>query len=158
MDIGNLAAKLKAMGAPGDHGYGTPAGDALILAHQILAAVRNTVPTPGVKAIADERLRQIEEEGWTVEHDDSHTLGEMALAAALYALPYDATIHGERLIEQEDHIALDIALEVACGWTIKPHTDKRRRLEIAGALIAAEIDRLDRAERRFSTKVEARHD
>jgi hypothetical protein len=98
----------------------------------------------GIESIAAERKRQVEEEGWSPEHDDSHTLGELALAAALYAIPYDAEVNGERLIEQDDHIGLDIALEIACRWKIKPHADKRRRMEIAGALIAAEIDRLDR--------------
>ena len=40
------------------------------------------------KAIEDitaERKRQIEVEGWSSEHDDVHTGGEMALAAAAYA-------------------------------------------------------------------------
>ncbi|MER5171624.1 hypothetical protein [Thioclava kandeliae] len=108
-------------------------------------------PKPnGVESIAAERKRQIKAEGWTLEHDDSHTLGELALAAAIYAIPYDAEIAGERLIKQDDHIGLDMALEIACGWKVKPNTDKRRRLEIAGALIAAEIDRLDRIESRRS--------
>lgn len=35
--------------------------------------------------IVDERLGQIEREGWTVEHDDRHAPGEMAEAAAAYA-------------------------------------------------------------------------
>jgi len=39
----------------------------------------------GVEAIAAERKRQIEAEGWTPEHDDEHTNGEMADAAACYA-------------------------------------------------------------------------
>ena len=104
----------------------------------------------GIEAIAAERQRQIKQEGWTPEHDDSHTLGELALAAALYAIPYDTEIDGERLITQDDHIGLDMALEIACRWKIKPHADKLRRLEIAGALIAAEIDRLKRAAARQS--------
>ena len=35
-----------------------------------------------IDEIREERVRQIEKEGWTLEHDDSHTEGEMALAAA----------------------------------------------------------------------------
>lgn len=92
-----------------------------------------------------ERRRQVEAEGWTPEHDDSHTLGELGLAAALYALPYDARVGGEALIEQAAHIQLDMALEIACGWTIKPEPDPRKRLVKAGTLILAEIERFDRA-------------
>jgi hypothetical protein len=36
--------------------------------------------------IAAERVRQIEKEGWTLEHDDGYVEGEMAQAAACYAL------------------------------------------------------------------------
>lgn len=36
--------------------------------------------------IAEERLRQVEAEGWTLEHDDGHAKGEMARAAGCYAL------------------------------------------------------------------------
>lgn len=35
---------------------------------------------------AAERVRQIEKEGWTTAHDDSHSNGEMAYAAAAYIL------------------------------------------------------------------------
>ena len=36
--------------------------------------------------IAEERLRQVESEGWTLAHDDAHRSGEMSAAAAAYAL------------------------------------------------------------------------
>ena len=52
--------------------------------------------TIAIREIVAERVRQIEEEGWTVEHDDQHGRGEMSAAAACYALsarrrenPYD---------------------------------------------------------------------
>jgi hypothetical protein len=41
----------------------------------------------GIELIAEERKRQIEVEGWTAEHDDEHTDGELALAAVCYATP-----------------------------------------------------------------------
>lgn len=42
----------------------------------------------GVDLIAAERKRQIEKEGWTLQHDrDEHTGGELALAACCYAAP-----------------------------------------------------------------------
>ena len=36
----------------------------------------------GIELIAEERKRQIEEEGWTAEHDDQQTDGEIAEAAS----------------------------------------------------------------------------
>ncbi len=41
----------------------------------------------GVQLIEIERQRQIDEEGWTPEHDDEHEDGELALVAALYSTP-----------------------------------------------------------------------
>ena len=41
----------------------------------------------GIDLIADERRRQIEVEKWTPEHDDEHAENELALAAAVYAIP-----------------------------------------------------------------------
>ncbi|MDI3652242.1 hypothetical protein QK396_25450 [Pseudomonas aeruginosa] len=85
-----------------------------------------------------ERRRQITAEGWTPEHDDEHDNGEMARAAACYALagssaPNDGTA----------------ALLVSLAWPWdeqwwKP-TTTRRDLVKACALALAEIERLDRA-------------
>lgn len=83
--------------------------------------------------IGAERLRQRREEGWTDKHDDGHDAGELADAAACYALgkPWE-------IIKQLWPWSAD-------WW--KP-TDKRRNLIKAGALIVAEIERLDRIEDR----------
>lgn len=86
----------------------------------------------GVERIAAERRRQIETEGWTPEHDDRHEHGELAIAAACYAL----------------HGIYPSSLPVwpwAKKWDKRSKHGRVRRLEIAGALIAAEIDRLERA-------------
>lgn len=99
----------------------------------------------GVEIIAAERKRQIEVKGYTPEHDNEHDLGELALAAALYSLPYDVFVGGERLIKEDDFISLHIALETGCGFYVDPEPDKLKRLAKAGALIAAEIDRINRA-------------
>jgi len=99
----------------------------------------------GLELIAKERERQISKEGYTPEHDDEHDLGELALAAALYALPYDAKQGDEPLITQEDFIGLHIALETGCNFIVKPEPDKIKRLAKAGAMLAAEIDRVKRA-------------
>ena len=83
--------------------------------------------------VAGERRRQIEQEGWTPEHDDEHTRGEMATAAASYAV---AGLEGGE--------ALAIGL---WPWAREWWKPKSRRLDLvrAGALIVAEIERLDRA-------------
>jgi len=80
----------------------------------------------GIDLIAAERQRQINVEGWTPEHDDGHTQGELARAAAVYAVP---DLH-------DDWWPWDD------GW-YRPG-DPIRELVKAGALIAAEIDRLQR--------------
>ena len=100
--------------------------------------------TKAAQDVLAERERQIAAEGYTPAHDDGHTLGEIGLAAALYALPYEAEIDGEKLINQSDFIGLQMALEIACDWSLKPEPDRRKRLVKAGAMILAEIERIYR--------------
>jgi hypothetical protein len=85
--------------------------------------------------IAAERRRQVEVEGWTSEHDDEHTCGEMAQAAGVYAI--GSLLPGERSRIMNRYWPWD-------GVWFKPR-DARRDLVKAGALIVAEIERLDRA-------------
>jgi hypothetical protein len=82
-----------------------------------------------LKDIEAERRRQIEAEGWTPEHDDEHSSGELADAAACYA-------RGRQMSS---------VWPWADEWW-KPGT-RRRELVKAGALIVAEIERLDRAQK-----------
>jgi hypothetical protein len=95
----------------------------------------------GIERIATERKRQIEEEGFTAEHDDNHDFDELARAAACYILP-------ERI--REGRFGLKIAALGRLLWPWggdqwKPTPDNRiRELEKAGAMVAAEIDRLER--------------
>lgn len=116
-------------------GRGTPVGWLPMLSNEKTAAAHD---------ILAERQRQICVEGYSVRHDDHHTLGELALAAALYAIPYDAKKGGEPLLADDEIVALDLALQLSCGWQLKPEPDARKRLIKAGALILAEIERLDR--------------
>lgn len=87
--------------------------------------------------IATERQRQTKAEGWSPEHDDTHTKFELASAASCYA------IHAQYV--DRDKIAPDNppAWWPWDGSWWKP-TDRRRDLVKAGALIVAEIERLDR--------------
>jgi len=94
-----------------------------------------------VRDVMAERQRQQDVEGWTTEHDDSHSNGHMARAAAVYALvgSSDGRIPGDELTPSITQRLWPWAL----SW-LKP-TDKRRNLVKAGALLLAEIERIDRA-------------
>lgn len=95
----------------------------------------------GIELIAAERFRQIEKEGWSVEHDDEHILEELASAGAYYALP-EETIEflNDRYGSDTDLHLWPFELE----WRKTTPNDRVKQLSKAGALIAAEIDRLNR--------------
>jgi hypothetical protein len=90
----------------------------------------------GIDLIRAERRRQQQEEGWSKQHDrEVHGNGELARAAAVYAIPTS--------------IADDLWRRIGnrwlwpAGWAYRPvPNDRVRELMKAGALIAAEIDRL----------------
>ncbi len=88
-----------------------------------------------VLEIARERERQMDAEGWTPEHDDNHSCGELADAAASYAHPAPWGVRPQAGPPPK-----------LWPWSIawwKPK-DRRNNLVRAGALIVAEIERLDR--------------
>ena len=89
-----------------------------------------------IDEISLERQRQIEVEGWTAGHDDKHARGEMARAAACYAMP-----DSFRDFKHRASLLWPWSRE---WWKPK---DRRRDLIRAGALIVAEIERLDRKAR-----------
>lgn len=91
----------------------------------------------GIEIIAEERERQIGVEGWTPEHDDKHLCGELSDAAVCYATK------GYWRNSQRNP-AYYMMWPFGIEWW-KPTPDNRiRELAKAGALIAAEIDRLQR--------------
>lgn len=79
-----------------------------------------------------ERQRQVTGEGWTPEHDDEHKDGQLAEAAACYAMLADSQ-----------------GFSTPAHWPWSPdwwkQSGARRDLVKAGALILAEIERIDRA-------------
>jgi hypothetical protein len=96
-----------------------------------------------LEEILVERLRQINSEGWSEEHDDEHREGELAMAAACYATwpkelafrvsdAMDGTPGYERLWPWDRE------------WDKREKHDQKKRLAIAGALIVAELERLMR--------------
>ena len=109
----------------------------------------------GIEIIADERMRQIEEEGYTSENDDVQTDGGLPSAAAVYALiPNDRDHYleeeectmGEMIWPWAHHSYKPSKGDV---YSLKHHTSEEfeeriHELAKAGSLIAAEIDRLQR--------------
>lgn len=103
------------------------------LTNKIDELVNNYVPKTGVELIADERKEQIEKHGRSVEQDVAlNTKGQLSVAAGI-------------LLQKIIPVNLDL---IPTGWNVfiwnrmlsKPYEE---RLIIAGALIAAEIDRIN---------------
>lgn len=101
----------------------------------------------GIELIAAERERQITAEGWTAAHDDEHSLGEIAQAASVYAIASQCVGRTTSLETIKEQI-METGCEPMWPWEpawLKLSDDPIRNLVKAGALIAAEIDRLQRA-------------
>lgn len=108
----------------------------------------------GAELIAEERKRQ-QQEGYDDRHDDHHKNGELVHAAICYA----AEAVGEGVYFSYDSGApfLHDEPETVGGhydpfpWHKKEDKrgkhDRKKLLVIAGALIAAELDRLERADK-----------
>lgn len=118
----------------------------------------STQDMTGAELIAAERQRQVTAEGWTPEHDDRHTKCELAWAATCYAAPETVV----RVAVQRDQDGAGGGVGWAEPWPTeyvknynrgepgympwrRPMVDRVTELVKAGALIAAEIDRLNRA-------------
>ena len=90
--------------------------------------------------IAQERERQISQEGYTPAHDDLYAEGQLALLAAAYAL----SSQEQEVLTVAGYLQ---ALMDGYGFQVKPK-DPIRDLVRAGALILAEIERRLRVEGR----------
>lgn len=101
----------------------------------LAAPAAGDAQTAAARDVLAERQRQISVEGWTPGDDDLHRNGELAEASAAYAQEAAAPCGG-----------LPMGWPWAMHWW-KP-TTPRRNLVKAGALILAEIERLDRAAQR----------
>ena len=88
--------------------------------------------------IAAERQRQIEGEGFSLSRDDGYVHGQLARAAAAYA-----EFAGFSDSWRRNYVGPPRAWPWGMQWW-KPR-DRRTDLVRAGALIVAEIERLDRA-------------
>ncbi|MGS0980974.1 hypothetical protein [Burkholderia glumae] len=93
--------------------------------------------TAAASDVLAERARQMEKEGYSFEHDDSHEDGEMALAAGCYASNAGGVVWGR---------PVPSSFPWSPYWW-KPTTPRRDCVK-AAALLIAEIERIDRAEAR----------
>lgn len=93
----------------------------------------------GIELIAYERLRQMEAEGYSTKHDDAHVDGALLSAAMCYAGIEWLLAGGAPVTRSEPPLTWPWSAD---AW--KPSNDPVRNLVKAGALIAAEIDRLQR--------------
>jgi len=94
--------------------------------------------TPAALAVLAERKRQQAEAGWTLAHDDARTARQLAAAAACHA--WAASL--------SDRLRDTLAYRHPPFWPWAREwwrpAERRRELIKAGALILAEIERLDR--------------
>jgi hypothetical protein len=113
---------------------------------RLLANVRSM--SQAAHDVLAERYRQQAKEGWSAAHDDEHTDGSLADAAACYA----ATT---RPFKAEEFAGVgyrpytcysDLWPKSWADHWFKPRKSRRRKLIVAAALIIAEIERLDRTE------------
>lgn len=98
-----------------------------------LLGIFGAIPAKAATDVILERKRQFNIEGWSHEHDDQHDTGELAAAASCYANYTQA--YPESSPPPHWPWSKD-------WWKPK---DKRSNLVRAGALILAEIERLDRS-------------
>ena len=109
-----------------------------------IAELESRTVTAASADVLAERQRQVTAEGWSSKHDDQYKNTELAFAASCYA--FHAAAASWDL--EDDGIPYD-SHPVPKQWPWDPSwwkpTDARRDLVKAGALILAEIERIDRA-------------
>lgn len=110
--------------------------------------------TKAATDVLAERERQKSIEGWTFEHDDEHDDGALAKAASCYALAasYEDWLRDNQRpngkLTREGENGRHTLLRSLWPWDWRWWKPKGRRHDLvrAGALILAEIERLDRKE------------
>lgn len=100
---------------------------------------------PGINRIAAERLRQTTAEGFDTTHDAQHAKGELIHAAVIYL---------KFAFRQSQGEAMNPVWPWGDEWLKLEKGNPIRALEKAGALIAAEIDRLEQQNARGVMTVE----
>ncbi|MGO0653326.1 ead/Ea22-like family protein [Citrobacter freundii] len=108
------------------------AREKLEAAEKRIAELEARAFNPAILDVIAERQRQQSVEGWTPEHDDQYGKSQLLWASSCYLL---------NTIQPFNRIPMDWPWD-SSWW--KP-TNSRRDLVKAGALILAEIERIDRA-------------
>ena len=111
------------------------------------SAIAHIVSLRARRDVLAERRRQVSVEGYTFEHDDKKFEGELAAAAACYALPVEIYTGCLMPLPPRGAVGLKFAKRV-WPWAPNGLNRKSRREDLlrAAALIIAEIERLDRLE------------
>lgn len=126
-------------------------GENLDTAEKRIAELESRTVTAAAADVLAERQRQVTAEGWSPKHDDQYKNTELAFAASCYSFHAAAAS-----LDLEDNGIPYDSHPVPKQWPWDPSwwrpTDARRDLVKAGALILAEIERIDRA---AGIKVEA---
>lgn len=94
----------------------------------------------GIELIAEERQRQKDAEGYTRQHDSEHINCELAYVASYYAAPENIYVKEET--ENNIYFSECWPRNWDKKYNKKNKHNRIRQLVIAGALIAAEIDRI----------------
>lgn len=118
-----------------------PVGDSMCTLN--LASFASFAKSTAAYDVLVERWRQVEAEGYDIENDDAHVLGELGAYAAFYAMPPAAR---DWPAEETGYGATWGEAIVPADWTPPKPGDRRRELVKAGALVLAEIERMDRAD------------
>lgn len=115
----------------------------LLCADSFFAGPNNTLSSSYID-VYHERMRQLSTEGFSRERDDGYDRGELADAASAYAI--FAGYQAKGLVHRTQAKGYEpvVSWPWARKWW-KPSPEPRRNLIKAGALILAEIERLDRA-------------
>lgn len=104
----------------------------------------------GIELITKERQRQIEKLGWSASNDDEYDREELLTAARCYMISAEACMYSKNNVTYAGGFRKGEGVPKDWSWGAKywkPSGDPIRDLERAGALIAAEIDRLLRAQK-----------
>lgn len=103
----------------------------------------------GIELIAEERKEQVNKHNWTAEHDQQHDGGELAIAAVTLASPYVTYVrkdYANSFVFDVNSPGWDLDIPMDGNVILDNNTyGKKKRIKqlaAAGALIAAEIDRL----------------
>lgn len=95
--------------------------------------------------MAEERERQISEEGWSPEHDDEHVNGELANVAACFSATNELYLYSKHSDGLHNMTACHL-YPWEDKYYKKASKNRKQQLIVAGALIIAELERLERAE------------